>query len=110
MQTQDRKQGANRQGTRAITKDTLFLQSRTGVLKVQVTVTPLPVVAAPPAAGGAPRPFCQVWEECSPVGDGIRHPAQTGGGGAAGNHDGGKWGDDSTGQHIRHPPPPKIKQ
>lgn len=54
MQRENRKQGANRQRMRGIMEDTLFLQSRTGVLEVQVAVTPFPVVAAPPATGGWP--------------------------------------------------------
>lgn len=84
MQRENRKQGASRQRMRGVTEDTLFLQSRTGVLKVQVTVTPFPVVAAPPATGGAPRPFGRGWEERSPAGDGVVHRKQTGGGGATG--------------------------
>lgn len=99
---QSRKQGANRQ------KDTLFLQNRKGVLKVQVAVTSFPVVAAPPAPGGAPRPFCQVWEQRSPVGDGSRAPGADGWRRSPGNQDGREGRDDRRGQRIRHPP--KIKQ
>lgn len=73
----------NRQRMREVTEDTLFLQNWI-VLKVKVTVTSFPVAAAPPAPGNAPRPFCQVWAERSPAGDGVRHPVQTGGGGATG--------------------------
>lgn len=46
--------GCKQAENEGVMEDTLFLQSRTGVLKVQVTVTPFPVVAAPPATGGAP--------------------------------------------------------
>lgn len=45
---------ANRQRMREITENTLFLQNWTGALKVSMTVTSFPVVAAPPATGSAP--------------------------------------------------------
>lgn len=48
-------------------RNTLFLQNWTGVLKVGVTITSFPIVAAPPATVSAPRPFQQDQEECSPA-------------------------------------------
>lgn len=41
-------------GKKGNERNTLFLQNRTGVLKVGVTITSFPVVAAPPATASAP--------------------------------------------------------
>lgn len=71
----------NRQRIRETAEDTLFLQNWAAVLKVEVTITSFPIVAAPPATGSAPQPFHRVWEERSPAGDGGGHQGGRGGGG-----------------------------
>lgn len=103
MPRENRKQGANRQRMRGTTEDTLFLQSRTGVLKVQVAVTPFPVVAAPPATGrGGARPLGQVWEERSPQ---VMAPEADGWGRKQDDRAWGGW------QHRpERPPPPRNKK
>lgn len=50
---------ANRQRIKEIAEDTLFLQDWTVVLKVRVTVTSFPVVAAPPAPGSTHNHFAR---------------------------------------------------
>ncbi|KAB1266094.1 hypothetical protein Cadr_000019351 [Camelus dromedarius] len=90
----------NRQRIRETAEDTLFLQNWAAVLKVEVTITSFPIVAAPPATGSAPQPFHrQVWRWAP----GWRRGGG-GGGGAAGIRMEGTGGDDRTGQRIRHPP------
>lgn len=81
---QNREQGGPRDESEqaeneGVTEDTLLLQNRAGVLQVKGAVTSFPVVAAPPETGSTPWPFHQMWEECSPAGDGVGHPAQTDG-------------------------------